>query len=272
MRMARTHLLPISLLAAAMLMLAACTGMRPAADAPIAARVAALTPADALLLGEQHDAADHHRIERETVQALVDSGRLAALALEMADDGRSTANLPSGATEAQVRAALDWQEKGWPWDNYGPAVMVAVRAGVPVLGANLPRSRMKDAMADVSLDVQLSEKARAQQQEAVRDGHCDLLPAAQILPMTRVQIARDRSMAQVVVKARQPGETVLLISGNAHALRTLGVPQHMPTDVKVVSVQMLASATVPFRAGPEYDAIWQTAPLPEQDYCATLRK
>ncbi|MEJ8855036.1 ChaN family lipoprotein [Variovorax robiniae] len=271
MRIPRTPFLSISLLAAT-LMLGACTSMRPAADVPIATRVAALTPADALLLGEQHDAADHHRIERETVQAFVDSGKLAALALEMADDGTSTATLPTSATEAQVRTALAWQEKGWPWENYGPAIMVAVRAGVPVLGANLPRARMKDAMADVSLDVQLNDKARVQQQDAVRDGHCGLLPDSQILPMTRIQIARDRSMAQVVVKARQPGKTVLLIAGGAHALRTLGVPQHMPTDVKVVSVQMLASATAPLRAGPEYDAIWRTPPLPEKDYCATLRK
>jgi len=269
--MSRTPPFSAALLAATVL-LTACTSMRPGADAPIATRVASLMPTDALLLGGQHDAAEHHRIEQETVQALVASGRLAALALEMADDGTTTASLPASATEAQVRTTLGWQEKGWPWDNYGPAIMVAVRAGVPVLGANLPRSHMKDAMADVSLDVQLSDKARAQQQEAVRSGHCNLLPESQIQPMTRIQIARDRSMAQVVVKARQPGKTVLLITGNAHALRTLGVPQHMPTDVKVVSVQMLASATAPFLAGPGYDAIWRTAPLAEKDYCATLRK
>ncbi|MEJ8824363.1 ChaN family lipoprotein [Variovorax humicola] len=239
---------------------------------PIATRVAAWMPTDAFLLGEQHDAPEHHRIEQETVQAFVASGQLAALALEMAEDGASTASLPVSATEAQVRAALGWQEKGWPWADYGPAIMVAVRAGRPVLGANLPRLHMKDAMADVSLDVQLNGKALAQQQEAVRTGHCDLLPASQLVPMTRIQIARDRSMAQVVVKARQPGKTVLLITGNGHALRTLGVPQHMPTDVKVVSVQMLASDSAPVRAGPGYDAIWQTAALPEKDYCATLRK
>jgi uncharacterized iron-regulated protein len=272
---ARRSQLPSKLLlasAVAALLSTACGSVQPAAEAPAAKRVAALLPADAILLGEQHDAAEHHRIESETVEVLVARGQLAALALEMADDGASTAHLPAGATEAQVRAALDWQEKGWPWEDYGAAVMAAVRAGVPVLGANLPRARMKDAMADVSLDAQLSDVARTQQQDAVRSGHCDMLPAAQIVPMTRIQIARDRSMAQVVVKARQPGKTVLLITGSGHALRTLGVPQHMPTDVKVVSVQMLASAAAPLRAGPDYDNIWQTAPLPEKDYCATLRK
>ncbi|MDM0038752.1 ChaN family lipoprotein [Variovorax sp. J22G21] len=268
-----TSLRPLSILTVSVTLLAAgCAWLPPAADAPVAKRVAALLPADALLLGEQHDADEHHRIERETVEALLAKDQLAALALEMAEDGQSTARLPATATEAQVRAALEWQDKAWPWEDYGPAVMAAVRAGVPVIGANMPRARMKDAMVDVSLDAQLSDAARVLQQEAVRSGHCNLLPAAQIVPMTRIQIARDRAMAQTIVKARQPGKTVLLISGSAHALRTLGVPQHLPTDIKVVSVRLLASASAPAEADTEFDRTWQTAPLPEKDYCATLKR
>lgn len=249
-----------------------CAGLPTAADAPVAARIGALLPVDALLLGEQHDAGDHHRIEREAVEALAAQGRLAALALEMAEDGRSTAKLPASATEAAVRSALDWQDKAWPWADYAPAVMAAVRAGVPVIGANMPRARMKDAMADVSLDAQLGAAARAQQEEAVRSGHCNLLPAAQIVPMTRIQIGRDRAMAQAIVKARQPGKTVLLIAGSGHTLRTLGVPQHLPADVSVKSVKLLAAASAAGVAKGEFDGVWQTPPLPEQDHCATLRK
>ena len=272
--MSFSNLRPLSFLTLSMALWAGgCAWLPPAADAPVAKRVAALLPADVLLLGEQHDADEHHRIERETVEALVAQDKLAALALEMAEDGQSTARLPASATEAQVRAALEWQDKAWPWEAYGPAVMAAVRAGVPVLGANMPRARMKDAMADVSLDAQLGDAARALQQEAVRTGHCNLLPAAQIVPMTRIQIARDRAMAQAIVKARQPGKTVLLIAGSGHALRTLGVPQHLPTDVKVVSVKLFASATAPAAASdPEFDQVWQTAPLPEKDYCAGVRR
>jgi len=272
--MSFSNLRPLSILTLSMaLWVAGCAWLPPAADAPVAKRVAALLPADALLLGEQHDADEHHRIERETVETLVAQDKLAALALEMAEDGQSTARLPASATEAQVRTALEWQDKAWPWEAYGPAVMAAVRAGVPVLGANMPRARMKDAMADVSLDAQLGDAARALQQEAVRTGHCNLLPPAQIVPMTRIQIARDRAMAQAIVKARQPGKTVLLIAGSGHALRTLGVPQHLPTDIKVVSVRLLASAAAP-AAEPdaEFDRTWQTSPLPEKDYCAGVLK
>ena len=263
-------LLVATLVAAA---LAGCSALSSdAPDAPVARRVAALLPVDALLLGEQHDAPEHHVIERETVEALVARGQLAALALEMAEEGRGTAHVAPTATEAQVRAALDWSDKAWPWASYGPAVMAAVRAGVPVVGANLPRARMKDAMADVSLDAQLGNDAYVAQQDAVREGHCKLLPESQIIPMTRIQVGRDRAMAQAIVKARQPGKTVLLIAGSGHVVRTLGVPQHLPNDVRIATVRMLAAPTLANVVPGEYDRIWQTPALPPQDYCADLRR
>ncbi|MBO9514650.1 MAG: ChaN family lipoprotein [Variovorax sp.] len=265
---ARTpHVLLLPLIVAAAL--GACAWRPPPDEAPVSRRVAALLPADALLLGEQHDAPEHQDMERATVEALAQGGRLAALAIEMAEEGNTTGHLPPDATEAQVRTALSWSDAGWPWSAYGPVVMAAVRAGVPVVGANLPRARMKDAMADVSLDAQLADSARAAQRAAVRSGHCDLLPESQIVPMTRIQIARDRAMAQAIVKSRAPGKTVLLVSGAGHANKALGVPQHLPTDVSVKAVQMQAGG--PRDTAGAFDAAWATPPVPEKDYCAELR-
>jgi uncharacterized iron-regulated protein len=264
---ARASRFLLALLAAAVF--AGCAALSSAsADAPVARRVAALLPVDALLLGEQHDAPEHHAIERETVEALVARGQLAALVLEMAEEGRSTAQVGATASEAQVQAALDWSDKAWPWRNYGPAVMAAVRAGVPVVGANLPRARMKNAMADVSLDVQLNGEAYTVQQDAVREGHCKLLPESQIIPMTRIQVGRDRAMAQTIVKARQPGKTVLLISGAGHATKVLGVPQHLPTDVSVKALRLQAGGSDDDDDKAAYDATWRTPALPSVDYCA----
>lgn len=167
----------------------------PDDHAPFVRGLSTLLPVDILLIGEQHDAPAHHVLERDAVTALAARSQLAALVLEMAEDGRDTTALSTDATQAQVRTALRWDEAAWPWEDYAPAVMAAVRAGVPVAGANLPRARMRDAMADVSLDAQLPAAVLRTQQDAVRDGHCGLLPEARIVPMTRVQIARDRAMA-----------------------------------------------------------------------------
>lgn len=225
---------------------------------------------DVLLFGEQHDAADHHRIEHFLVRTLAAEGRLAAVAIEMAERGRSTRGLPSAATEEQVRDALAWPEAGWPWERYGPAVMAAVRAGIVVAGANLPRSAMREAMANVRWDAHLPPDALAQQQESIRTGHCDLLPTSQIAPMTRIQIARDDAMARTAQELLQPGKTVLLIAGGGHVLRELGVPTHLPPSVSR-SIVLAVAGTAPASAAAQADAIWPTPALPPQDYCATLR-
>jgi uncharacterized iron-regulated protein len=192
----------------------------------------------ALLLGEQHDAPEHPRLQREWVESLAARGRLAALALEMAVQGTSTAGLPRGADESTVQQALRWNTGAWPWVRYREPVMAAVRAGVPVLGANLPRAQMRDAMANERLDALLSAHALQAQRVAIRAGHCDLLSAAQIPPMTRVQIARDRAMAQTLAAAAVPGKTVVLVAGAGHVDPALGVPRHLPAAVTHRAVQL----------------------------------
>ena len=277
----RRPLLPAAALSLALLGAAGCATPAPlGADGQ--ARLATLLPADALLLGEQQDAPAHQQLQRQAVQWLAARGELAALALEMAEQGRSTAGLPRDASEADVQRALAWRDAGWPWNTYRPVVMAAVRAGVPVLGANLPAARQREAMRDAALDARLPPAALAEQQQRVRDGHCGLLPESQIGPMTRVQIARDIAMADTVRAARQPGRTVLLVAGNGHVHRALGVPLHLPPDLttKVLSAQSgqaqaaidsEVTDTLPAHTSGA-DLLWPTPPVPPRDYCAELRR
>ena len=264
-RPARSAMPPVSAVVIVLtVFLAGCASAPPSFEQ----RLNRLLPTDILLVGEQHDAAAHQQIEREIVESLAARGQLAALAVEMAESGTDTGKLPAAATEAQVRTALRWSDEAWPWQSYGPVVMAAVRAGVPVLGANLPRARMKDAMADVSLDAQLKADAMQFQQEAIHDGHCGLLPATQIGPMTRIQIARDREMAHTLVEARVPGKTVVLVSGAGHTAPALGVPQHLPTEVRIRTLRLDAGAE---EKSAGFDAVWTTPPAPAKDHCAELR-
>jgi uncharacterized iron-regulated protein len=230
-----------------------------------------LLSADAILLGEQHDAPDHQRIHRDVVQALADQHALAALALEMASQGQSTERLDSNASEEQVRAALQWNNEGWPWVNYGPAVMAAVRAGVPVIGANLPRDRQREVMVNARLDTLLPGPALKAQQQSVRLGHCELLPESQISPMTRIQIARDIAMAETLLQAARPGKPVLLLTGSGHADRTLGIPQHLPQKFKIKAVLLYAEEDPDATKNTaEFDLFWSARPAPVVDHCANF--
>ena len=259
-----SFLLPLCALALA-LGSSACT-----TPLPLRARQA-LLPADILLLGEQHDAPEHQAWEKDTVQWLAQGDDLAALVLEMAEQGRSTAALPTDASEAAVQKALFWNDSAWPWAAYGPVTMAAVRAGVPVLGGNLPRKLLNAATANTALDAHLSDAAWLRQLRAVREGHCDLLPEKMLPGMVRVQIARDMQLAQTAAAAVQSGKVVLLVTGVAHAQRSLGVPRYLPKNL--VSKIALAQAGQALEAiEKEADWIHHTPALPDKDDCAPLRQ
>ena len=220
-------MLPTRFAAALLFALAACASPPPPP----------LPDAQVLIFGEQHDQPDHQRQTAQAVRRLADQGRLAALVIEMAERGRSTTSLPHDADAARVRAALAWS--GWEWPVYEGVVMTAVRAGVPVLGGNLPRAALRETMADASRDALLDAGARERLAAAVREGHCGLLPAEQEPGMVRVQIGRDQSLAATVIEALRPGQQVILLTGAQHASRDRGVPLHLARQAHAPSVHVL---------------------------------
>lgn len=227
--------------------------------------------AELLIFGEVHDQPDQQRQVADEVQELAAAGRLAAVVLEMAEAPHSTAGLPRDATPAQVQQALQW--RGWPWERYEAVAMNAVRAGVPVVGGNLPRAQLPAAMADTTLDALVPAAVHERLAQAVRAGHCDLLPEAQVPGMVRVQIARDRALAQAVAeRARlaQPQQTVLLLTGAQHASRDRGVPLHLAAaDPQLPLRVVMFGDTADGRVADEHRAAQVT---PQADHCAELRR
>ncbi len=259
------------------------TVLTQASAEEVALTLLAQGPAPRLwLLGEQHDAPEHQALQAALVSRLAAQGQLAAVVIEMADAGTHTRSLAPEASEAQAQAALNWGGTGWPWSAYGPVVMAAVKAGVPVLGANLPRSAMRSAMNDTGLDTLLPPAALDQQRRAIREGHCNLLPESQIAPMTRIQIARDQRMAQTAAEIAQnsnQGQTVLLLAGNNHVDHALGIPRFLPDSLerKVVMAISRNAADPPTAkrasaADPHADVIWQSPPRAPRDYCADMKR
>lgn len=227
------------------------------------------------LLGEQHDAPAHAALAHDLVQGLAARARLRALLIEMAERGHTTQGLSPQADEAMVRQALAWSD-GWPWARYGPVVMAAVRAGVPVVGANLPRAQMRERMQDTTLDTRLPPAAMAQQRQAMRDGHCGLLPENQIDPMARIQVARDLSMAEVAavwLPQAAPGEVVLLLAGRQHVRRDVGLPAHLGAQPLLAMVMDSGpDASVASLQGWAADTVWRGPAHVGEDHCAQLRR
>lgn len=269
---------PVLSALAACVLLAGCTAGSPHASdqASLAARdlQQQLLPTPLLLLGEQHDATEHQALQAALVRQLAEQRALAALVIEMAEAGDSTAALSATADEPEVRRALRWDtnRQAWPWSAYGPAIMAAVRAGVPVLGGNLPAADMRAAMTNPALDGALPPTALTAQQNQIRDGHCGLLPASQIGPMTRIQIARDQALARTALAALQPGKTVLLVAGNQHVRRDLGAPAHLPAGQPHRIAMAMPDNLNPAASAEQADRVWASPALAPRDHCAEFRQ
>jgi uncharacterized iron-regulated protein len=246
----------------------ACIALLALALAACATPMAPLPAAQVIVFGEQHDQPDHQRQTEQTVKRLAADGQLAALVIEMAEQGRSTAGLPRDTDAASVRGALAWS--GWEWPVYEGVVMAAVRAGVPVLGGNLPRARLRDTMADASREALVDAGVRERLALAVRDGHCGMLPAAQEPGMVRIQISRDQAMADTVAAALKPGRRVLLLTGAQHASRDRGVPLHLALHhgAPSVHVVMFGDGT----NGLATDELRSAKFTPRPDPCEGLRE
>ncbi len=223
-----------------------------------------------LLLGEQHDAPEHQQWQLATIQGLIKRQQLGAVVLEMADHGYDTQGLAATATESEVQQTLKWNDEGWPWKAYGPSVMAAVRAGVPIFGGNLPRMHMKEVMQQTLWDSHLPATAWDRQRDAIRSGHCDLLPEHQIAPMARIQLAKDARMAQTATSLLQPAKTVVLIAGRGHVLRSIGIPTWLPAHVHA-TVAIGQAGDKPQSVPQDSDFIVRTPAVPEKDHCTALK-
>jgi|GEM_PF-352761 len=196
--------------------------------------------------------------------------------------GGGSAGRPWGRSEASVRQALHWNDDGWPWALYVGPVMAAVRAGIPVVGVNLPDAEMMNAYRDPKWDASVPEAVRRSVIDDVRDSHCGLLPAAQLPAMARIQFARDASMAAGCVALLQSRRTVVLLAGSFHADKTVGIALHLAAadpvghGAKLPGVFSLLLQGVDGDTAPRppsgFDAVWFTPPTPPVDHCAALRK
>jgi uncharacterized iron-regulated protein len=202
---------------------------------------AACARADFVLVGETHDNPDHHRLQLELLEAIVRAGRRPAVALEQLDRehqaglDRARAERPGDA--GYVADAAQFDRRGWHWPSYEPIVAFALANDLPLVAANLSRRDASAVVergygaigADAPGRLGLSEPLGAAQvaaiEAAVREGHCGKLPETLVPRMAAAQRTRDAVIADALI-ARGPAGAVL-IAGNGHVRRDLGVPLHL---------------------------------------------
>jgi uncharacterized iron-regulated protein len=292
----RRRLLAASISAAASIALAGCAlpGGSPGGYPADLDRIIANPPGfDFLLLGEVHDNPEHHRRRLDWLRRLAASGRF-ALALEQLDADRQP------EVDEAVRRGLDaralaesagFDFRGWDWSFYGPFVELALEHRLPLVAANLSNARARRIARAPQVgadgpDERISRPPanwrdldQQRLEREIADGHCGMLPARAIAPMAMAQRARDATMADAMLRARRStGLPVVLIAGNGHVRRDIGVPRHLAgrmPGARILSVGILersdrtagSAGASGATAETPYDRIVETVPHSRSDPC-----
>lgn len=215
-----------------------------AATRPTPASVsAAFAGKSYVLLGEVHDNAAAQQQRLAALTRALAQGWRPAIAMEQfdrerqADIDRARRERPRDADHLIAQAGGD----AWQWPLYRPVVALALQYDLPLVAANLSRADAGKIVRG-GLDGLFSADERHKlglagalptdlvtAQTAVLDrGHCGNFPKAMLPGMLAAQAARDAVMAQAL--RPYAGRGAVLIAGNGHVRRDVGVPRWLGGD------------------------------------------
>ncbi|MFZ6718829.1 ChaN family lipoprotein [Undibacterium sp. Ji49W] len=240
-----------------------------------------------LLLGEVHDNPDGHRQRFEDLQKLVRAGWRPAIAMEQFDR-ENQAQLSLAQAECKDADCIIGKVGGkrWEWPYYRPVIQLALDYQLPLLAANLSRTDaariMRESYAAVldavtiqtyQLDRDLPLALVEGQRAAMETGHCGKMPAEMVPGMVRAQVARDVWMAKVLAEHTSTG--VVLLAGNGHVRRDLGVPhwlaiRQLPDTQVHGYVEAVSDGSKQSTPDNSYDVTHIVPPHARPDPCKTI--
>jgi len=242
-----------------------------------------------VLLGETHDNALQHSLRAAALRRLVEAGARPAIAFEQFDRDRQ-ADIERVRREqpGDIDALVELGTRGWQWRYYRPYLRLAVEYGLPIVAANLSRADATKVasqgwtavfspteQAELGVD-RLPPDFVSAQEQAVAQGHCNLLPADVLPLLAQAQIARDIVLARSLQPYLRHG--VVLLAGNGHVRKDIGVSFWLSADERsdLLSIGLLEIEPDGTKgAGDElaghYDAVIETAAADRPDPCKPLR-
>lgn len=240
-----------------------------------------LAAARVVLLGEKHDNPDHHRLHGWLLEGIADP--TVPVLFEQLDHDDAEAIAGAADPEA-LRAAVEWDRSGWPdFALYAPKFAALYRLGAPVRPAHPPRAEVRASMTkpldaypfEMGLDRPLPEPGAAGLRAEIERSHCGHADAALVEGMFRAQRFKDATMARALDTAAGRQGRAVLVAGNGHARRDIGVPFYLPAlaPVSVGVLEVQRGVDDPAKAaGGHFDYVWFTPRVDEIDPCVKFAK
>lgn len=242
-----------------------------------------------LLLGEVHDNAAQPAQRWQRLEAVLAQGARPALLMEQFDRERQPqidqllADAPAAIprSPAQVQALSDQlvamaggAQAGWDWALYRPLMALALQHGLPLVAANVSRSDaravIQQGLAARGFEAAVPADILAAQAAAVQASHCGQVDAATARRMALAQVARDQFMARQIAAHAVRG--AVLLAGNGHVRKDLGVPRWLPPELQARSRAIGFLEGDAAQDSGAFDEVVPSPPQPRDDPCAAMRR
>lgn len=215
-----------------------------------------------ILIGEEHNVAAHHQIEQYLIQQLAKREPLSGVVFEMFEVEQqaaisATQSQAQQLSPAQIKTAIQWRK--WDWNLYKDLIVISLKSTTPVLAANLSEVEIQQLMAGAAPlngSVSVTPLVRTQLGQLIQAQH--KIDTDVLNRMVDVQQFRDRRMAEKLHYLPASG---VLIAGNNHVRKDLGVPLHLqefnPSNAQKTVTLMLKSSDENID-NTQADYIWHT--------------
>jgi uncharacterized iron-regulated protein len=243
-----------------------------------------------VLLGEVHDNAAQHRLRLDLLRRAFAAGWRPAIAMEQfdverqADIDRARRERPRDAQHLidQATTPAARAGEGWNWALYRPYVALALEYDVPLLAANLSNAQTRrivrgglaagfdaERLTALGLHRAIAADWQQAQEREIDRGHCGALPPTLWPRMAQAQLARDAVMADLLRTHAQRG--VVLLAGNGHVRRDLGVPRWLGGEGSRVFTLGLLELDDTHTPPGAFDATLRTEVAERPDPCAGFK-
>lgn len=235
------------------------------------------------LMGEVHDNLAIHEARLVRLKQDIGAGWRPAIIMEQFDRERQDDLTSAWQTCPDAACVIKKAgREGWNWSLYEPLINLALQYRLPLVAGNLSRQDASkimrgsyDAVFDADTQKQLGllrswpDSMTAQQTQSIVEGHCGVLPQAMVAPMVQAQRARDALLAHLIVQYASQG--VVLIAGNGHVQRDVGVYRWLPSELlpNVTVMGFVEPNGIDFQA---YDEIIVLPAFDRPDPCIAFRK
>ena len=213
---------------------------------------------DLIFIGEVHDNPEHHLIQVQILQALLDCCGPATIAMEFFQETQQPVlnrYLQSELDEDAFLKEIKWKNSwGFDYSFYRPLMLLAKHHGYSVLAINAPQSVVKkvarhglksldaEEREKLAVDIDLSNEAhRAYVRKAYeRHAHGDL---KEFEYFYEAQCVWEDTMAENLAEyLKENGNKLIAFTGNGHIINKFGVPDRAIKRVPVSMVTIMPYA------------------------------